>query len=202
MPKIVDHEERKRLIADATIRAIKHVGLEKTTVRKIADEAGLSVGTVQYYFPAQQDLYIYAMELITHRIEDRIRKAVRERLPIEQRAVNIMKQLISYEGENERMEGEAWLEFTVMALRDPALEALSTKLFQVTRELLASMLDALRKSGYLGACLDEELEAISIHSFIDGITLQANVYPKAFDDTKVEKLLTNYLDNLKRRSGT
>lgn len=34
-------------------------GLERLTVRKIAEEAGLTIGGVQYYFSNQQELYVY-----------------------------------------------------------------------------------------------------------------------------------------------
>lgn len=47
-------------------------GLERLTVRKIAEEAGLTIGGVQYYFSNQQELYVYAMELLLKRGEERI----------------------------------------------------------------------------------------------------------------------------------
>ncbi|WP_169507498.1 TetR/AcrR family transcriptional regulator [Paenibacillus harenae] len=202
MPKIVDHDKRKQLIADAMIRAINQVGLEKITVRKIAEEAGLSMGSVQYYFPAQHDLYIYAMELIAQRIKKRILSIARDDMPVEKKVIAIMKQLISSESADQKVEGEVWLSFSMMALRDAQLEALSHELFRTTRELLRKLLATLRDRQYLGAALDIELEAVNLHAFIDGITLQTIVYLKVFDETKIDELLMNYLHNLKRRSET
>ena len=48
MPKIVNHTLQKEKIAKATWSVIRKVGMDKASVRNIAEEAGLSVGALRY----------------------------------------------------------------------------------------------------------------------------------------------------------
>lgn len=56
MPKIVDHDERRALIVDATWRLIERGGFESATMREIAAEAGFAHGALQRYFPNKESL--------------------------------------------------------------------------------------------------------------------------------------------------
>lgn len=58
MPKMMNHDERKVLDAEAAFRTIKQHGIENTTLRKVAEEAGFSLGSIQY-FPTQRDLLLW-----------------------------------------------------------------------------------------------------------------------------------------------
>ncbi len=62
MPRLVDHEQRRRQITDAVRRVIVGGGLEKVTFQTVAVEAGISVRLVQYYFGTKKDFL-----LATHR---------------------------------------------------------------------------------------------------------------------------------------
>ncbi|WP_054860725.1 TetR family transcriptional regulator [Gracilibacillus sp. JCM 18860] len=71
MPKFVDHEKRKIKIAEATWKLIVEQGIEQATVRKIAQESGLSVGALRHYFTTQSELLKFSMELVVQRVMDR-----------------------------------------------------------------------------------------------------------------------------------
>ena len=62
MPKRVDHEERRRQIADALIRTAATRGLHAAGMREIAAEAGVSLRLVQYYFGTKEELLLAAMQ--------------------------------------------------------------------------------------------------------------------------------------------
>ncbi|GAA5089257.1 TetR/AcrR family transcriptional regulator [Nocardia iowensis] len=62
MPRLVDHEVRRRQITDAVRRVIVSGGLEAVTFQTVAAEAGISVRLVQYYFGTKKDFL-----LATHR---------------------------------------------------------------------------------------------------------------------------------------
>ncbi len=67
MPRLADHEERRRSITDAARRVIARGGLEAATFQSVAAEAGVSVRSVQYYFGTKREFI-----LATHRavVED------------------------------------------------------------------------------------------------------------------------------------
>ena len=71
MPKRVDHEERRRQIADALLRTAATRGLHATGMREVAAEAGVSLRLVQYYFGTKEELLLYAMQQLAIRFSER-----------------------------------------------------------------------------------------------------------------------------------
>ncbi|GAA0465988.1 transcriptional regulator [Actinoplanes capillaceus] len=61
MPKQVDHEQRRRLLAEAVFAVIGTRGFEAVSLRDVAVQAGVSMGTVQYYFPAKHQMLLFAL---------------------------------------------------------------------------------------------------------------------------------------------
>ncbi|WP_345494876.1 TetR/AcrR family transcriptional regulator [Nocardia callitridis] len=62
VPRLVDHEVRRRQITDAARRVIVGGGLDAVTFQSVAAEAGFSVRLVQYYFGTKREFL-----LATHR---------------------------------------------------------------------------------------------------------------------------------------
>ncbi|MGM0975119.1 MAG: TetR/AcrR family transcriptional regulator [Bacillota bacterium] len=71
MPKKVDHEKQKKVLAKAAWRVIKKEGIEGASVRKIAKEAGLSAGSLRHYFSNQSELLAYSMNLVIRKGENK-----------------------------------------------------------------------------------------------------------------------------------
>jgi AcrR family transcriptional regulator len=62
MPKRVDHDLRKRQIADALLRVADSVGLHAAGMREVASEAKMSVRLVQYYFETKERLLLFGLQ--------------------------------------------------------------------------------------------------------------------------------------------
>ncbi len=71
MPKRVDHEERRRQIADALLRTAATRGLHATGMREVAAEAGVSLRLVQYYFGTKEELLLFAMQQLAAQFAER-----------------------------------------------------------------------------------------------------------------------------------
>ena len=72
MPKIVDHDERRLELVDATWRIIARQGLESATMREIAMEAGFANGALKPYFPTKDTLLEFAFSHVFNRTNQRI----------------------------------------------------------------------------------------------------------------------------------
>jgi AcrR family transcriptional regulator len=79
MPRLVDHDERRRQIAEAVWRIAAEQGLEDVSLRRVADEAGVSMRLIQYYFGTRADLLVGALELLN----DDAHREARERMSAE-----------------------------------------------------------------------------------------------------------------------
>ncbi|SFR89750.1 TetR/AcrR family transcriptional regulator [Sphingomonas jatrophae] len=73
MPKIVDHEEQRRLIAAAAVQWIAAHGVETLSQRNVAQLAGRSKGNVQHYFPDKASLMFGALRQVSDQREGRER---------------------------------------------------------------------------------------------------------------------------------
>jgi AcrR family transcriptional regulator len=72
VPKRVDHEERRRQIADALLRTAATRGLHATGMREVAAEAGVSLRLVQYYFGTKEELLLAATRYLAVRFGERV----------------------------------------------------------------------------------------------------------------------------------
>jgi Uncharacterized protein conserved in bacteria len=59
VPKVVDPAERRRELAEAVWRVIRRDGLEQASVRNVAREADLSMGSLRHYFATQSELMAF-----------------------------------------------------------------------------------------------------------------------------------------------
>jgi AcrR family transcriptional regulator len=76
MPKKVDRQERRTLIADALMRVAADQGLEAVSLRHVAAEAGVSPGMVQHYFRTRDEMMAFALAVVRDRNQIRVTEAV------------------------------------------------------------------------------------------------------------------------------
>ncbi len=71
-------QERRLLLIDATMTAIADVGLSKVTLAKIASIAGLTAGTVNFYFDSKEALLLSTLKAIADKLDQTITTALAE----------------------------------------------------------------------------------------------------------------------------
>ncbi|MEU7842025.1 TetR family transcriptional regulator [Micromonospora sp. NPDC049114] len=76
MPRKVDHQQRRTLIADALMRVAADQGLEAVSLRHVATEAGVSAGMVQHYFRTKDEMMTFALSVVRERSQVRVTEAV------------------------------------------------------------------------------------------------------------------------------
>jgi AcrR family transcriptional regulator len=83
MPKIVDHDERRKHIAHAVLDVVAREGVRGVTIRHVAEEADWSVGVISHYFEDKQALLIAALRAATETVGRRMLDTVAIKDPIE-----------------------------------------------------------------------------------------------------------------------
>ncbi|KIQ18453.1 TetR/AcrR family transcriptional regulator [Rhodococcus sp. MEB064] len=71
MPKLVDHDERRRAIAAATWRLIASKGIDAANMRDIAAAAGYTNGALSHYFSGKDEIVRAAFELVSEATDER-----------------------------------------------------------------------------------------------------------------------------------
>lgn len=192
MPKIVNHEERKKQIAEAMWRVILDKGMEGATVRNIAEEAGLSLGALRHYFTNQDDLLVYAMTLVQERATERIETVVKQNLPPKEMVLAVLLEIVPVNKET-RAEMEVWFAFMAhVNHRRNELDIPGDGIFEGVQKVLG-YLDAmdLLKEG-----VDLDLESERLYALIDGIAIHALFGAGRLDAERVKKTLHYHIDSI------
>jgi len=74
MPKIVDHDQRRREIVEVTWRFIAREGIEKLNLRDLAAAAGYANGALKPYFPTRDALLAATFNFVADATNQRIYK--------------------------------------------------------------------------------------------------------------------------------
>lgn len=190
MPKIVDHEQRRRELAEAVWRVIRRNGVDGASVRTVAQEAGWSAGALRHYFKTQSELLGFAIELAAERIRERVdalELADDPRRAVEQ----LLSELLPLDDER-RAENEVWLAFTARSLIDPELK---TRHAAIDDELRAACARAVEMLG-LPPGRTRVVEAERLHALLDGLALHGAMRPDWLPPRQITAVLRRHLDEL------
>lgn len=192
MPKIVDHEERRKQIAEATWRVILRWGMKGATVRKIAQEAGVSLGALRHYFTTQDELLLFAMKLVKERAAQRIREVQMRDLCPKEMVIQILLEILPVD-EQRMAEMEVWFAFVFhQKYRESESEELQVGFFPQIRSILSK----LQQQDLLQKGLDLETEAEKLYAIIDGIAVHAMLESQRLLPERIEQVLRHHLDSV------
>ncbi|MFA5468214.1 MAG: TetR/AcrR family transcriptional regulator [Sphaerochaetaceae bacterium] len=68
MPKKIDHEQRKERILQTALKVFAREGYKDSNLSLIANECGISRPTIYQYFNNKEQIYYYAVKLVTGRM--------------------------------------------------------------------------------------------------------------------------------------
>jgi AcrR family transcriptional regulator len=175
VPKRVDHEERRRQIADALLRTAATRGLHAAGMREVAAEAGVSLRLVQYYFGTKEELMLFAMQQLAAQFATRamaqISKIKQAQDPVSPRDViaAILTQALPADDER-RTFTVLYTAYFALSLTDPALAiGPLVKNSNAVAGVVASQLRAAQAVGDTPAGLDPDLEALSLLAMSAGL---------------------------------
>jgi AcrR family transcriptional regulator len=194
MPKLVDHQQRRSQLAEAVWTVIRRDGLERASVRNVAREAGLSMGSLRHYFATQSELLCFAMQLVGERARGRIR-ALEPAVDARRVAERLLHELVPLD-EERRAEAEVWLAFTGRALVDPQQRAIYQDIHDQLSGACTTAINLLVDAGLTAEGLDAALEAGRLHALLDGLALHAVVRPTRMPPSRIIAVIARHLDDL------
>jgi AcrR family transcriptional regulator len=175
VPKRVDHEQRRRQIADALLRTAATRGLHATGMREVAAEAGVSLRLVQYYFGTKEELLLAAMQHLAARFGERAMARVRQASgsggPASPRDViaAILAEALPAD-DDRRTFYVVYTAYLALSLTDPALAiAPLVKNSGAVIDVVAAQLRAAQTAGDMPAHLDPDLEALTLLTMSAGL---------------------------------
>ena len=173
MPRVVDIEQRRTELTDATARVIARSGLEAATMREIAAEAGWTTGALTHYFTDKHDLLLatFQASLAARRSRradrvgtsaiDRLRASLEGALPLD---------------DDRRRHWLVTLACCTQASGDEQLAAAQRDAYREFRDYVA---DLVRESG-IAAGEDPVSAAERLIAIADGVAVQALFDPQSW----------------------
>lgn len=149
MPARIDARQRRQHVVEAAFRLVVAEGLEGMSLRKVAAEAGLNIGSVRHYFDDHHDLVAAAVGEIGDRMGRRLAGHTPEKLVglRGERAVDALQALVEEVlpvDDVRRAEAIVLLEFMVAARTRPVFRPVTEQMAVDLHRLVADALDALR----------------------------------------------------------
>lgn len=199
MPKIVDHEQRRRELAEALWRVIAESGPGAVSIRSVATEAGLSPGALRHYFQTREELLVFAMELAEERVIGRVlnhQENQDPQAPVVERAAGFAEQLLPLDPIR-RAEYRAWEAVGILGEDDPDRQRRWDKQRLLYRRLVAGLAGtpmAAPDRPHPDPWVEEWAE--HLHTQVDGLALQLMVTPGTTGPEDARRRLRAFLSKI------
>jgi AcrR family transcriptional regulator len=179
MPKVTEAhlQARKEQIMEATFRCISRKGYSRTTVRDIAREAGLSLGTLYLYFENKEEIVSALSASWREKTDRKLEESFPEGSPLEILCTIFELVIRKYNSpqaeEVMRVDLQLWAEsLNHPELRVNIVEALGDRISQFSR-----LITEAQRNGEISADLEERALARVFMALLIGLEVQKSMEP-------------------------
>ncbi|QIM16243.1 TetR/AcrR family transcriptional regulator [Leucobacter insecticola] len=196
MPKIIDHDQRRKDIVDVTWNLIVEGGIEAATMREIASRAGFANGALKHYFSGKDSIVKGAYESSLHALSERLDAHVAGKRGIEALEDSIRFTLPIQE--EDATAARVLLSFWERCVFSPELNHdYDEHLSGWTTEYLQYLKEGREDGDILNPTSDAQL-ANEIIMMVLGATVTRVVSPAFFVPEILEAQVTDYIARLRR----
>jgi AcrR family transcriptional regulator len=205
VPKIVDAAARRLEIVDAVCRIIATDGLERASLREVADEAGLAVGSVRHAFATSEELLTLSFAAVVDRILGRLDAALAgvsraSGADAQHEAVlTLLSEFLPLD-EERALDACAWLAFKNAARIRPFLAAEADRSHRAVAAVVGQLITRLLAEGDSGG-VQLVTEAERLLATLDGLTMHALLQPAWLTREMCRDVLESHLAGLRRTAG-
>lgn len=193
MPIIVDHAERRDLIASVVKKMVAEHGMEHVTLRNVAREAGFSTTIVSHYFRDKQDLLAYAYSTVRTTGAERVQGAFAAGGDL----VDCLAVLLPANEEMLR-DWQAWFGFWGTVTSDPVLAAERLAGADETQKLFSWLIEGAKLRGELPARLDTPFHAHRLQMLLNGLASLVIMKPDDWPPSAQREVLAWHVDVIKQ----
>lgn len=192
MLKLIESTNRKEFIAECAWRVILAEGIEKASARTIAKEAGLSLGSLRYYFPTQKELLMYAEALAIERLAGKIENVFMADLEPKKKILEVMLQLLPDESGNEPEQTVRLFFKFHQTHRNEREDLYQDGIYTVIKNVMSNLvlLNLLKKEANL------QFETDRLSMFVDGLAMESLLNKRQWGRDKKRKMLIYHLNSM------
>jgi AcrR family transcriptional regulator len=187
--------ERRIEVAKAAWQVIIREGLDRTSMRAIAQELGSSTGVVTHYFRDKEELILFALELVFENVAAEMTARAQG-----QQGIDRLEQMIfvALPMENvDRDDWKVWVAFLGYSIGREHLIKEHRKRYDLLRQIISQELADLQTAKLIRADLDLTFEANALIALVDGIGIGVVIYPEQFSPEQQKYLLRRHINALR-----
>jgi AcrR family transcriptional regulator len=190
----MSYEDRRIEVTEAAWQVIVREGLDRTSMRAIAQELGSSTGVVTHYFRGKEELMLFALERVFEKLFKDMEASAQGRQGLERLEEMILSALpTSPEG----IPGwQVWIAFLGYAVGRDNLVQEHQKRYDSLCQTICRELADLQAAKLIRDELDLTLEANAAIALVDGIGTGVVINPKQFSPEQQRYLVRRHINTL------
>jgi AcrR family transcriptional regulator len=171
MPRIVNHDERRRQICDVLLDIVAESGMTGVTIRAVAERSGWSTGVIGHYFHGRQDLLHGGLRRAAEILAEHNTRVLTT-LDGLQALEQILEGSVPIDGRRLAL-SRIFFFFFVEAVTDQNLRPEVESYLVGWRKSVATALRRAQENGDLPADIDRKAIATDLVGLADGLSLHA-----------------------------
>jgi AcrR family transcriptional regulator len=188
-------DDRRQALIEATIASLQRHGHEGLSVRRIAAEAGVSIGLINHHFPNKNALVAESYRRFSRQLSEGFGAAVM-RAPTEPRAR--LRAFFEANFSRPNLDPKvltAWIVFWGLFRQSPEMRKVRDEVGRGYGELLHTLLaDFMRANERPG--FELRLAEIGLTALLDGLWLESCLDPKNFRPAEAVALCEAWVDRM------
>jgi TetR/AcrR family transcriptional regulator, transcriptional repressor of bet genes len=187
--------DKRQLFIDATIYSLAEHGYKGTTVRKIAEIAGVTPGLLTHYFSGKELLIAESYQYLATKFLDIFEARIdgRQSQPLE-----ALRTFITATFERTNLEPKllkVWLSFWSLTLSQPSLAHIHKTSYRRYIDAIEDMLaGAYRQSGRDIAAATIRRQAIGLNALLDGMWIEWCLDPDTFSPAEGLEIVYSFVE--------
>jgi len=186
-------ETTKRKILEAAAKCFSEGGYAKTTMDKIAEEAGVSKGALYWHFKSKEELFVELKQRSIAKVRKQFEKLFAQKKPFNVKLREAIGLYLSSLVPENREVARLNAEFLAEAPKIPKLNDMLKDQYEMFRGLIASTIGEAIEKGELRRDIDPEIVSMILLAMLDGLELHWAILELDFDWEKVKENLLDVL---------
>lgn len=190
----MSYDDRRMEVTEAAWRVIIREGLDRASIRAIAQELRSSTGVVTHYFRDKDELTLFALEQVFAKVQEDMKACIKGRQGVERLEQMILSALPL---ESSGVPGwQVWVAFLGYAIGREHLIREHRKRYDALGQIIYRELADLQAAKLISSDLDLTLESNALIALVDGIGTGVVINPEQFNAAQQRYLVRRHINTL------